>query len=199
MQPENVGGLVTAAATGDKASWTAIVERFSGLIWAVARSHRLGPADAEDVFQTTWLRLTEHIGRIDDPDRVGGWLATTARHEALRVLRARQRVRPVDDIEVADSADEVTPELSVVEAETAAERADRARRLWSAFETLPERCRQLLRVLMASPPPSYADVSAALGLPVGSIGPTRGRCLGQLRALLARREVTGPALAGEAP
>jgi RNA polymerase sigma factor (sigma-70 family) len=200
MQQDNVGGVLAAAATGDRVAWNALVERFSGLVWAVARAHRLDPADAEDVYQTTWLRLTEHIGRIKDPDRLGGWLATTARREALRTLRARRRVLPVDDLDLAGGpADAATPESVVLEAEDAADRADRARRVWSAFEALPERCRRLLRVLMAAPPPSYAEVSAALGMAIGSIGPTKARCLAQLRGRLTGAATRGPAVAGETP
>jgi RNA polymerase sigma factor (sigma-70 family) len=186
MQPDDVSSLVQDAANGDKAAWAALVERFSGLVWAVARAYRLGAADAEDVYQTTWLRLTEHVGRIKDPERLGGWLATTARHEALRAVRAGQRTSPVGEFDVLDGAvDHDSPESALLAAEDAADTADRARRLWTAFQRLPDRCRELLRVLMATPPPSYAEVSAALGMSVGSIGPTRARCLGQLRSALA--------------
>src|SRR5947209_3292668 len=86
-----VGDLVLAARQGDKASWEALVHRYSGLVWSVARGYRLGLADAADVFQTTWLRLVEHLGRISDPGQVGAWLATTARHEALRIARGVTR------------------------------------------------------------------------------------------------------------
>lgn len=190
MQADDVGGLVTSAAGGDKAAWKALVERFSGIIWAVARAHRLSVADAEEVFQTTWLRLIEHIGEIRDPDRIGGWLATTARRETIRRLRTTQRFWPVSDMDVLDGRDDdPTPESTLIDIEEAADHAERARRMWSAFQQLPENCQKLLRMLMATPPPRYAEVAAALAIPVGSIGPTRGRCLNQLREVM---NGTGP-------
>jgi RNA polymerase sigma factor (sigma-70 family) len=189
---DDVGALVSAAAAGDRGAWQSIVERFGGLVWSVARAHRLSHADSQEVFQTTWLRLTEHIGRIAEPSRVGGWLATTARHESLRLLRTGARVSAIDDLDAlpAWGVDD-SPESAVIAAEDADARAARLRRVWAAFERLPERCTELLRVLIATPPPTYADVSAALGMPVGSIGPTRARCLQRLRALLAQPDPAG--------
>jgi RNA polymerase sigma factor (sigma-70 family) len=189
MHADDAGYLVKAAAHGDRAAWTALVEQYGGLVWATARAHRLSTSDAEDVFQTTWLRLTEHIGRIKEPDRIGGWLATTARREALKALRAARTVSPVSDPDLLDRyAAEGSPEQAALASEEAADRADLARRLWVAFQRLPERCRALLRVLMATPPPRYAEIAEALGIAVGSIGPTRARCLTQLRAMMAGLE-----------
>jgi RNA polymerase sigma factor (sigma-70 family) len=186
MQTDDVGALVRAATEGDKSAWNALVARFSGLVWSIARAHRLGAADAEDVYQTTWLRLMEHIGRIKEPDRVAGWLATTARREALKALHLGRRAAPVGDLDLLDGGiDEASPESAVVAIEDEAERGNRARRMWSALNALSERCRRLLRVLAASPPPSYAEVSDALGMPIGSIGPTRARCLERLRLAMA--------------
>jgi RNA polymerase sigma factor (sigma-70 family) len=186
MQTDDVGALVRAAAEGDKSAWNALVARFSGLVWSIARAHRLGTADAEDVYQTTWLRLMEHIGRIREPDRVAGWLATTARHEALKALHLGRRVALVGDLDLLDGGiDEASPESAVVAIEDEAERGNRAKRMWLALNALSERCRRLLRVLAASPPPSYAEVSDALGMPIGSIGPTRARCLERLRLAMA--------------
>jgi RNA polymerase sigma factor (sigma-70 family) len=166
----------------------------------VVRAHRLDPPDAEDVYQTTWLRLTQHLGRIKEPDRLGGWLAATARNEALRTLRLRWRIVPVDDVDLLGRpADQATPESAVLAAEHASDRAERLRRVWEAFQALPERCRRLLRLLMAAPPPSYVEISAALGIAVGSIGPTRARCLAQLRERLAGVAANGSAVAGEIP
>ncbi len=168
-----------AAARGDDAAWKALVEQFSGLIWSVTRAYRLGSADAADVFQTTWLRLAEHIGRLDHPEYVGAWLATTARRESLRASRASARVVLTDDAVLgALEGGEATPEQAVL----LSERSDL---LWRAFRTLPARCQLLLRLLMATPAPSYAEVAAALDRPVGSIGPTRARCLRLLREKLA--------------
>ena len=189
-----VGALVRAAADGDQAAWAALVERFSGLVWAVARAHRLSRADAADVSQTTWMRLVEHLGDIRDPERVGAWLSATARHECLRVIRKSGRAVPteLDDDRLADSDAEVVFEL-----EARLDAAQHQEALWAAFERLPERGRALLRVLMADPAPSYAEAAAALGMPVGSLGPTRARCLERLRnspelAALAS-ELTGSA------
>jgi len=178
-----VGELVRAAGDGDAQAWNALVEQFSGLVWAVVRGHRLRDADAADVVQTTWLRLVEHLDAIRDADRVGAWLVTTARRESLRVLQRGSRQLPTEDVglEVGDP---------VPGPEALAVAADSDRALWRGLAQLPQRCRTLLRVLAADPPPSYAAVSAGLGLPIGSIGPTRARCLAQLRAMLARSDLT---------
>jgi len=179
--------LIRAAGGGDEAAWAELVSRYSGMVWAVARGHRLGPADAADVVQTVWLRLVEHLDRLHDPEHVGGWLATTTRHECLRVIRRAGRELPDEDIEAsADSlaAPEPSPE-SVVLAD------ERKVLLWQALERLPERCRTLLRALAMAPDGGYAEISAALGMPIGSIGPTRARCLDRLRAQI---EVSGALL-----
>lgn len=186
-----IGALFRAAAEGDAAAWKALVERLAPLVWSVARAHGLSDADGHEVFQTTWFRLAQHLTRIREPEKVGSWLATTARHESLKIIRLARRESPAGDPWVLDgpSADG-TPEDAVLQAEDAAEHGERVRRLWSAFEELSDTCRRLLRVLMATPPPQYQEVSAALGVPVGSIGPTRLRCLRRLRALLAERGVS---------
>ena len=187
MSPDDTGKLVRGAADGDEVAWRGLVARFSNLVWAVARAHRLGNADAADVYQTTWLRLAEHIGRIEQPDRVGAWLATAARRECLQSLRMSAKSSPTDDMDRLD----ITPavgnptEEAVLAAETEREDAARAAAMRRAFERLSGRCRELLRILMASPPPSYAEVAAALELPLGSIGPTRARCLQRLREEMA--------------
>jgi RNA polymerase sigma factor (sigma-70 family) len=192
LRTDDVAGLVTAAADGDAAAWQALVARFSGLVWSIARGHGLAGADAEEVFQITWFRLAEHIHRLKEPDRVVGWLATTARHESLKTIRAGQRVDLIDDLDVlAPGVDELTPERAVLDAEAAVAETERLRQLWSAFHELPDRCRRLLRALLASPAPSYAEIAAAFEMAVGSIGPTRARCLRQLRELLAARGITG--------
>jgi RNA polymerase sigma factor (sigma-70 family) len=160
-------GLVRAAASGDEAAWAALVERFSGLVWSVARAHGLSNADAEEVFQTTWLRVTEHVGRLKEPDRVGAWLATTARNESLKTIRAGQRATPTDDLETWDVVSpDATPETLAVASEEATAEADRLRRVWDAFQRLPERCRELLRMLVAVPPLPYIEIAALLGIAV---------------------------------
>jgi len=180
VEVDEAGKLARAAAGGDEGAWKALVTSYSGLIWSVTRAYRLGSGDAADVFQTTWLRLAEHIGRLDHPEYVGAWLATTARRESLRMARASARVMPTDDESVFDfgPSSEPTPEQAVL-------RSERADQVWRAFRELPARCQMLLRLLMASPAPSYAEVSAAIDRPVGSIGPSRARCLRLLRELLA--------------
>lgn len=177
--PGSNADLLARAAAGEGAAWVAVVERYENLLWSVGRAHRLGTADAGDVVQTTWLRLLENLGRIRDPERLAGWLVTTARRECLGLLRrsGREVVGGIDDA-AADLADELAPAL---DAHLLAEERDVA--LWSCFQHLSQRCQLLLRVLMAADPPAYAEVSAALGMPIGSIGPTRMRCLERLRQL----------------
>ena len=151
---------------------------------AVARSYRLDQADAADVVQTTWLRLLEHLDRIEDPSRLVGWLVTTARRECLRVLRRSGRERPVAD---EDTTLEVTDDAEPVDAHLIT--SERNAILWRAFLRLPQRCQQLLRIVVAMPQ-AYHEVSAAMDMPVGSIGPTRARCLSRLRDLLAGSGIT---------
>src|SRR3954447_74561 len=166
----DVSGLVRAAAGGDQGAWDALVARYVGLVWATARSYRLEDADASDVVQTTWLRLVEHLERLRDPSAVGSWLATTARNEALRVIRVRSREVATDDID--EPADESPPDRALL----AGERDVAAR---AAFAPLRDRSQALLRLLSMDEAPSYEEISAALDMPVGAIGPTRSRCLEQ--------------------
>ncbi|MEU4035194.1 RNA polymerase sigma factor [Streptomyces collinus] len=183
-----VGVLVRSAVDGDAAAWKALVEGMSPLVWSVVRAHRLSDADGHEVYQTVWFRFAQHLGRLREPDKAGAWLASTARHECLKVLKGLTRLTLTDDPLVLDRAsEERTPEQSLIDAEEEADQAERVRRLWQEFEELGERCRQLLRVLIASPPPSYLEVSAALGIAVGSIGPLRQRCLRRLRARMDAR------------
>jgi len=179
----DVEQLVRDAAAGDQAAWNRLVERFNGLVWAVVRSHRLAGADASDVVQTTWLRLVEHLDRLQDPERVGAWLATTARRECLRTLRLSARVLPTETEQLPDPGTDAPLGAALLSRE-------RDRALWEAFGGLSERCQALLRLLVADPPPSYEDVGAALDMPIGSIGPTRQRCLERLRGLAETAGVT---------
>ncbi|MCL2770073.1 MAG: sigma-70 family RNA polymerase sigma factor [Solirubrobacterales bacterium] len=170
---EEVARLVRAAAAGDQQSWNELVQEFGGMIRAIARAHRLCDADAADVAQATWLELFDHLDRLREPGRVGAWLATTARHECLAVLRHSQRNVPCAESafeqECTESPDE---RLLTAERDTA---------LWRGFSRLRTSDQRLLRMLMAEPSPAYEEVSAALDMPVGSIGPTRARALGRLR------------------
>ncbi|EWT02024.1 ECF subfamily RNA polymerase sigma-24 subunit [Intrasporangium oryzae NRRL B-24470] len=180
-EPSGLTELVAAASEGDALAWNAIVERFSSLLWGVARAHRLGPDDAADVVQNTWLRLLDHLGGIRQPEALAGWLATTARNESLSMLRRRGRDVVVRDDDLAVNL----PDIEAVALDTALLDDERDAELWSCFARLPERCQELLRVLMSCDRPSYGAVAEALDMPVGSIGPTRMRCLNQLRDLVA--------------
>jgi RNA polymerase sigma factor (sigma-70 family) len=183
MDDDGTAELVRAAAAGERDAWDQLVQRFSGLVWAVTRGHRLRGDDASDVFQTTWLRLVEQLPRIREPERVGGWLATTARRECLRVLGRAGR-ETVSEPEVLERIADAGPGL-----EADLVRVQREEALWRCLQTTSDRCRHLLRVLMADPPPSYADVATALEMPIGSIGPTRRRCMEQLRRRLVEEGV----------
>lgn len=172
--------LIQRAAEGHRWAWELLVAQYSRLIWAMTRDFKLPESDAADVVQATWLRLLEHIARIEHPDRVGSWLATTARHECLRHIAARKRLVLVQDDDDA-LADAVSHQPEVDERLLADERAQAVR---DALSRLPWRWQRLLELLMSDPPASYLEISAQLDLPVGSIGPTRGRCLERLRELL---------------
>lgn len=171
-----VAALVEAAAGGDQEAWNQLVERFASTVWAIARGHRLNSADAADVFQTTWLRLLEHLDRIEQAERVGAWLATTARRECLRVLRiAGRQVASGEDFDVIpDPATSRSLDRDIVAME-------RRRVVNQLVDKLPVRSRLLLRLLSADSPLSYKEISEALSMPIGSIGPTRARALEQLR------------------
>lgn len=170
--------LVDAASGGDRQAWEELVESYGGLVWAITRNHRLSAGDAADVSQTTWLRLVENIDRIHDRSRIGAWLATTARRECLRVIGQTRRVvvLPSEDLDGA-----LPQQAGVDSAVLADERDQEVRR---AMQQLPPNCQLLLHLLMLDPPPSYEQVSEALGIPIGSIGPTRGRCLAKLHEIL---------------
>ncbi len=150
------------------------IDRLTARIRAVARLHRLRPHDAEDVVQTTWLRLIEHAGHVREPRAVGGWLETTARRESLRVLRESGRTQPVEPEQLEDclAAPSVVSRHDIAESEAS---------LNHAIDALPGRQRELMRMLLAEPSPSYAEVATKLKMPIGSIGPTRQRALERLR------------------
>jgi RNA polymerase sigma factor (sigma-70 family) len=176
------GVLLKQASDGDQRAWEELVNRFTRLLWSVGRAHRLDTADAADAVQTTWLRLLEHLDRIEDPERLVSWLVTTMRRECLRTLRRTGREQPHapgETFEPADPADAADVTLIL---------AERDAMLWTAFDRMPERCRKLLRLLMTSPPPPYEAVAALLDMPIGSIGPTRKRCLSALRTQLEQAE-----------
>lgn len=175
---KEVPALVAAAASGEARAWDGLMQRFGPMVTAVARSCRLNEADVGDVHQLTWLRLVEHIDRIEQPERVGAWLATTARRESLRVVRAKSRVS-FDYEGLLQRAD---PTAAALDAGPLAE--ERSEAVQRAFAKLPPHCQRLLSILASSDPPSYKEISKALSMPIGSIGPTRGRCLEHLRRIM---------------
>jgi RNA polymerase sigma factor (sigma-70 family) len=194
MTGEDVSALLARAAAGEQEAWDALVDGFSNLLWAVARAHRLDDADCADAVQTAWLRLLENLTRITDPERLGAWLSTTVRRECLRLIRRSGR-EYVSDAEAF--ADIPEPRAAELDAGLLLEERDAA--LWTLFEGIPDRCRRLLRVLMAEPVPSYQEVSAALDMPIGSIGPTRQRCLERLRRHLEDNDLLSDTLGGANP
>ena len=169
------GELAVAARRSEPGAWDALVRRYGRTVTAIARGRGLNEADAADVSQTVWLRLLEHLDRIRDPERIGGWLAKTAHHEAIRLGRQRQRTAPVDDLDALELVDDSADRLSGVEAE------ERNTGVRAALTTLPFRQQALLEMLMSDPQPTYVEVSANLGIPIGSIGPSRQRSLRALR------------------
>jgi RNA polymerase sigma factor (sigma-70 family) len=167
--------LVEAAAKGDRYAWDALVDRYTSMLWHVTRQFRLSHADSADVVQTTWLRLLENLGKITDPERLAGWLSTTARREALRVSRRGDLPRPGEDFAAIPDDGPAPGEQLLADEQDAL--------VWHALSQLGEGCQRLIRLLISDPPPSYAEVAVILDMKVGSIGPTRQRCLAQLRKL----------------
>jgi RNA polymerase sigma factor (sigma-70 family) len=180
-----VADLVTRAGSGDKQAWAALVERCAPLIWSICRRYRLSGTDAVDVGQSVWLHLVDQLGNLRDPAALAGWLATTTRHECLRVLRTP---RPPTATSVIDTGNVAEQHTEIAEQELL--RAGRHAALREAFTHLPPRCQQLIVLLIADPPMPYAQISATLGIPIGNIGPTRSRCLAELRRHLAIAALT---------
>jgi RNA polymerase sigma factor (sigma-70 family) len=175
---ERLSGLLRGAQAGRRDDLDRIVAELTPLLWHVVRAQGVVPATCEDVVQTTWLRLLSHLGRIHTPEALTGWLVTVARREARRVYATGGREHPVDGDELASVPDpDPRPNDTPVDGE-------RRTTLWRAFGQLPERCRELLRLVALIDRPDYEAVATALGMPRGSIGPTRGRCLAKLRILL---------------
>jgi RNA polymerase sigma factor (sigma-70 family) len=178
----DLSSLVRAAAEGDQDAWDVLVDRFAGLLWSTARRYWLSEADAADACQMTWLKLLEHLGSIKDPARLPGWLSTTCQRECLALLRRSGRTVPVSDesfLDARSAPSEGTDHPILV--------ADVYDTLWAAFGRLNDRCQRLLRILIADAeegPPSYQGAATTLGMPIGSLGPTRARCLDRLRKLL---------------
>jgi RNA polymerase sigma factor (sigma-70 family) len=183
-RPGEVWGQAASAferwAAGDAVALDELVRVMTPVLWHVVRAYRLTAELAEDVVQTTWLSLVKSRASIQEPAAVGGWLTTTARREAWKVAKATGRGIPVEDDELSRRLpDEDSAEAEVV-------RRDGDERLWQAVERLSERCQALLRIVAFEHRPDYTTIAANLGMPVGSIGPTRGRCLQKLRTMIEK-------------
>jgi RNA polymerase sigma factor (sigma-70 family) len=185
---DDLGVVVEEARAGSSAAWEALVNRFGALVVAMARRCRLSDADVAEVGQTTWLRLVENIDRIEQPERIGAWLATTSRRESLRIAtRKAAVVSPSEELDPADTQSD-PPDAALL----------REEQVWAirvAAEQLSPKCRQLLGLLMGDDDLPYKDIAEQLNMPIGSIGPTRGRCLEHLRQILEEMELA-PAPSG---
>jgi RNA polymerase sigma factor (sigma-70 family) len=171
--------LVIQARQGDGRAYEELVERHQRQVWAAVRGFRLSDADAHDAVQMTWLRLVENLDRLNDPSRLGAWLTTTAKRECLRLIRRRNREigTPEEFFDAVPDERQPGPEQQVTQ-EAMAEV------LWELVAELPARAQELLKAVTSADRPAYADISAATGMAVGSIGPTRGRYLNRLRKLI---------------
>jgi RNA polymerase sigma factor (sigma-70 family) len=169
--------LVERARDGDHHAWNELVERYAPLVWSICSRYQLNRADIDDVGQTVWLLLVEQLGNLRVSAALPGWLATTTQRECLRVLRAARRY----DLTSSPEDSQVSPDQAdaMIEDEILAAELNAALRV--AFADLPARCRQLLSMLLSDPPVSYAEISATLSIPIGSIGPQHRRCLERLR------------------
>jgi RNA polymerase sigma factor (sigma-70 family) len=179
MCEQTVTELVEAAAAGETAAWREIVVRYGDLVRATVAGFRLQPADAADAMQNTWLRAVERIGTVRDPERLGGWLTTTAARECLGVLRRSRRELPVDAFVDQVAWAGPSPESRVL-------RKERDRAVDAAVAQLPTRRRELVDAIFRGPGADYVEVAQRTGMPVGSIGPTRGRALVELRGRMRR-------------
>jgi RNA polymerase sigma factor (sigma-70 family) len=169
--------LVTRARNGDRPAWEALVDRYSPLTWSICRRYQLDRTDAEDVCQAVWLRLVEQLDNLRDPAALPGWIATTTQRECYRAQRARCRLAAGQQVPHADHL----PDEQTVMAEDELLIAERHAALRVAFSDLPPSYQRLLALLIADPPLPYAEISARLGIPIGSIGPGRARGLERLR------------------
>jgi RNA polymerase sigma factor (sigma-70 family) len=186
--PYQLSQLVRASADGDESAWNELVRRYAPLVMAVIRSYRLAAADAQDVSQTVWLRLVEHLAGLREPEALPGWLAQTTRRECARYARQAQRELPVDP-----AADGRFQQPAAGELDAGMLRAELHQAMRDGLAELPPRDQRLLRLHSTDPPTSYATISQLLGMPIGSIGPTLGRCLHRLRNTDAMRAYLGAA------
>ena len=174
----SVADLVARAAASDEGAWHELVDRYAPLVWSICVRHQLSRADIEDVGQTVWLRLVEHLDNLREPAALPGWLATTTQRECVRVLKARRKCE-VFGTDPDNGGLPVETDSTMIEEEVLM--AERNALLRAAFAELPEDSQRLLTLLMSDPPLSYVEIGEILGMPPGSIGPTRQRCLNRLR------------------
>lgn len=186
-----VAQLVRDATCGSQEAWSQLVHRYTPLVMSVIRRHGLTEEDARDVYQTVWLRLVEHLSRIDEPRALPGWLVSTAKHECLRVIRLVDRTVLQDPTVMAVSASQDGEQPEVDDRLLQEEESEA---LLAAFAELPDHQRELVALLLVDPPLSYEEIGQRLDVSVGYIGPTRRRALQSLRrsprlAALDRRGV----------
>ena len=172
----SVVALVTRAAGSDPSAWSEIVDRYAPLVWSICTRYQLSSQDTEDVGQTVWLLLVEQLGKLREPAALPGWLAKTTAHECLRVVTAARKSE-----RLGTTLDDATNFVDDTVIDEELLMAERNAGLRAAFAELSPRCQHLLALLLSDPPPSYAEISVTLDIPIGSIGPQRGRCLGRLR------------------
>jgi RNA polymerase sigma factor (sigma-70 family) len=172
--PADIERTLAAAETGDGRAWAVLFARFRGPITRIARSYGLNAHEVDDVAQETWVRLLGHIDSLRDPSAVGAWLRTTAHRESLRALARRRREQLTDSWDDADVASEEDLDELIVD-------ADRRAALRRALRSLPPHQRSLIELLLQERDPTYAQIAEELDIPIGSIGPTRARCVERLR------------------
>jgi RNA polymerase sigma factor (sigma-70 family) len=170
--------LVARCLDGDPVAWESLVERHGAVVWAVANRMDLSPDDAAEVFQNTWRTAVEELDRVRDPAAIGGWLARVARHQAMRLRRGYGIARKSREHVAREDLDPTLPDAEI-------ERLEQRNRVRTAIAQVGERCAQLLGALyFEDPTPSYDEIAARFGMRIGSIGPTRARCLGKMMELM---------------
>lgn len=184
MRRADTRALLAAASDGDADAWSLLVDQFAPLVWSVARGYRLGAPSTDDLVQTVWLRLAEHSHRIREPEKLAGWLATTTRNQALDMIRRRDRQIPTGELPRPVVVDDRGVDEALLASEELAEVLD-------AFGQLDNETKLYLRLFCADPPLDYQSISEVTGRPVGSLGPTRIRCLKKLREAMATQQAAG--------
>jgi RNA polymerase sigma factor (sigma-70 family) len=169
--------LVTRAADGDQRAWDALVDRYAPLVWSICREHSLSDAHTHNIGQAIWLQLMSQFGNLREPAALAGWLATTTRRECRKVRHATRELQAGGHALNA----ETIPDQQTGLAEHELRAAERDAVLREAFTRLPPCCQRLIAMLTEDPPMPYAQISATLDIPVGSIGSSRSRCLNKLR------------------